>query len=126
MLCLNGERALRMIALAGNFYIFAPCLTAHLATVLLAVRNTTEARNVCTFLVLLVHHGKSSDRYCFELSIPKGAGPDDDLLHRFLIPALVNLIPDSFLFRREFDAIGLFGSIAINQTCKIIRVDRIR
>ena len=56
----------------------------------------------------------------------KSAGPDDDLLHRFLVPALVNLIPDSFLFRREFDAIGLFGSIATNQTCKIIRVDWIR
>ena len=56
----------------------------------------------------------------------KSAGPDDDLLHRFLVPALVYLIPDSFLFRREFDVGGFFRTIAINEICKIIRVDGIR
>ena len=51
--CLNNERALWMVALAGNFYIFAPRLTARLAAVLLAVRNIAAAWNVCAFLVLL-------------------------------------------------------------------------
>ena len=49
-----------------------------------------------------------------KLSIPKDTGPDDDLLHRFLVPALVNLIPDSFLFRCQFDVAGFFRTIAIN------------
>ena len=44
----------------------------------------------------------------------KSAGPDDDLLHRFLVPALVNLIADSFLFRCQFDVAGFFRTIAIN------------
>jgi len=67
--CLNNERALWMVALAGNFYIFAPRLTARLAAVLLAVRNITAAWNVCASLVLLVHHYNSSDRYCSGFSI---------------------------------------------------------
>jgi len=53
-----------MIALAGDFYIFAPRLTAGLAAVLLAVRNIAAAWDVRAFLVLLVSHGNSSDRYC--------------------------------------------------------------
>jgi hypothetical protein len=57
-----------MIALAGNFYIFAPRLTAGLAAVLLAVRNIAAAWNVCAFLVLLIGHGNSFDRYCSEFS----------------------------------------------------------
>ena len=52
-----------MIALAGNFYIFASRITARLAAVLLAVRNIAAAWNVRAFLVLLVYHGNSSDRY---------------------------------------------------------------
>ena len=51
---LDSERALWMIALAGNFYIFAPRITAGLAAVLLAVRNIAAAWNVRAFLVLLV------------------------------------------------------------------------
>lgn len=50
-----------MIALARNFYIFTPRLTARLAAVLLAVRNIAAAWNVRTFLILLDHHN-SSDR----------------------------------------------------------------
>ena len=53
-----------MIALAGNFYIFAPRLTARLATVLLAVRNIAAAWNVRAFLILLDHHN-SPDRNLF-------------------------------------------------------------
>ena len=45
-----------MVALAGNFYIFAPSLTARLAAVLLAVLNIAAAWNVHAFLVLLVYH----------------------------------------------------------------------
>ena len=89
-----------MIALAGDFDIFAPRLTARLAAVLLARWNIAEAWNMRAFLVLLVCHINSSK--------------------------VQTLIADSFLFRRQFDAIGLFGTIAINQACKIIRVDRIR
>ena len=58
-----------MIALAGNFYIFAPRLTACLAAVLLAVRNSAAAWDMRAFLVLLVSHGNSSDRYCSGFSI---------------------------------------------------------
>jgi len=43
-----------MIALAGNFYIFAPRIMAGLAAVLLTVRNIAAAWNVRAFLVLLV------------------------------------------------------------------------
>jgi hypothetical protein len=67
--CLDNERALWMVALAGNFYIFAPRLTARLAAVLLAVLNIAAAWNVRAFLVLLVYHGNSSDRYCSGFSI---------------------------------------------------------
>jgi hypothetical protein len=52
-----------MIALAGDFDIFAPRIMARLAAVLLAVRNIVVAWNVRPFLVLLVCHGNSSDRY---------------------------------------------------------------
>jgi len=45
-----------MIALACDFYVFAPRLTARLAAVLLAGRNIAAARDVCAFLVLLVSH----------------------------------------------------------------------
>ena len=45
-----------MIALAGNFYIFASRITARLAAVLLALGNIAAAWNVCAFLVLLVYH----------------------------------------------------------------------
>jgi hypothetical protein len=58
-----------MIALASNFYIFAPRITARLAAILLAVRNTAAAWNVRALLVLLVYHGNSSDRYCSGFSI---------------------------------------------------------
>jgi len=61
--CLDSQRALRMIALAGNFHIFAARITARLAAVLLAVRNIAPAWNMRAFLALLVHHDYSSDRY---------------------------------------------------------------
>jgi len=61
--CLDGQRALRMIALACNFHIFAARITARLAAVLLAVRNIATAWNMRAFLALLVHHDYSSDRY---------------------------------------------------------------
>jgi hypothetical protein len=48
-----------MIALAGDFDIFAPRIMARLAAVLLAVRNSVVAWNVRPFLVLLVCHGNS-------------------------------------------------------------------
>ena len=67
--CLNNERALWMIALAGNFYVLAPRITAYLAAVLLAVWNTAAAWNARAFLVLLVYHGDSSDRYGSGFSI---------------------------------------------------------
>jgi hypothetical protein len=67
--CLDNERALWMVALAGNFYIFAPRLTAYLAAILLAVWNIAAAWNVRAFLVLLVYHGNSSDRYDSGFSI---------------------------------------------------------
>ena len=57
-----------MIALAGNFYIFAPRITARLAAVLLAARNIAAAWNVRAFLILLKHHN-SSDRNCSGFSI---------------------------------------------------------
>jgi len=68
--CLDNERALWMIALAGNFYIFAPRITASLAAVLLAVRNIAAAWDVRALLVSLVYHGNSSDRYCSGFLIP--------------------------------------------------------
>jgi hypothetical protein len=68
--CLDNERALWMVALAGNLYIFAPRLTAGLAAVLLALLNIAAAWNVRAFLVLLVYHGNSSDRYGSGFSIP--------------------------------------------------------
>jgi hypothetical protein len=59
-----------MIALAGNFYIFAPRITARLAAVLMAVQNIAAAWNVRACLLgILVYHGNSSDRYCSGLSI---------------------------------------------------------
>ena len=58
-----------MVALAGNFYIFTPCLTALLAAILLAVRNIAAAWNMRAFLILLVYHDNSSDRYCSGFSI---------------------------------------------------------
>jgi hypothetical protein len=61
MPCLDNERALWMIALTGNFYIFASRITAHCAAVLLAVRNIAAAWNVRAFLILLVYHVNSSD-----------------------------------------------------------------
>jgi hypothetical protein len=67
--CLDKERALWMVALAGNFYIFAPRLTARLAAVLSALLNIAAAWNVRAFLVLLVYHGNSSDRYGSGFSI---------------------------------------------------------
>jgi hypothetical protein len=67
--CLDNERACWMVALAGNFYIFAPRLTARLAAVLFAVLNIAAAWNVRAFLFLLVYHGNSSDRYCSGFSI---------------------------------------------------------
>jgi hypothetical protein len=51
-----------MIALAGNFHIFAARITARLAAVFLAVRNIAPAWNMRAFLALLVHHDYSSDR----------------------------------------------------------------
>ena len=72
---LDNERALWMIALAGNFHVFAPRLTARLAAVLFAVRNIATAWNVRAFLVLLVCHGNSSDRYWILIFLP-GARPD--------------------------------------------------
>jgi len=62
-----------MIALTCNFYIFAPRITARLAAVLLAVRNIAAAGNVRAFLVLLVYHGNSSDRYCSGFSVHRQA-----------------------------------------------------
>ena len=132
-----------MIALAGNFYVCAPCITAYLAAVLLAVWNIAAAWNVRAFLVLLVYHGKSSDRYCSGFSILWRAPVPDVLTICSAVfwdlgskisrrPGCLSffevqtLIADSFLFRRQFDSIGLFRTIAIHQTCKIIRVDRIR
>src|SRR5579863_6805943 len=50
--CLDNERALWMVALAGNLYIFAPRLTARLAAVLSALLNIAAAWNVRAFLVL--------------------------------------------------------------------------
>jgi hypothetical protein len=58
-----------MVALAGNFHIFAPRITARLAAVLLAVGNIAEAWNVRAFLFLLIYHFNSSDRYCSGFSI---------------------------------------------------------
>jgi hypothetical protein len=66
--CLDSQRALRMIALAGNFHIFAARITTRLAAVLLAVRNIAPAWNVRAFLVL-IYHCCSSDRYCSAFSI---------------------------------------------------------
>ena len=57
-----------MIALTGNFDIFAPRLTARLAAVLLVARNITATWDVRAFLVLLVSHGNSFGRYCSEFS----------------------------------------------------------
>jgi hypothetical protein len=67
-----------------------------------------------------------------------GRAPRPGLPRRFLGPwvkhigdqwcppfEVQTLIADSLLFRRQFDAIGLLGTVAINQTCKIIRVDRV-
>src|SRR6516162_7242371 len=71
--CLDNERASWMIALTCNFYIFAPRITARLAAVLLAVRNIAAAGNVRAFLVLLVYHGNSSDRYCSGFSVHRQA-----------------------------------------------------
>ena len=104
-----------MVALAGNFYVCTPRLTALLAAVLLAVWNIAEAWNVRAFLVLLVFHGLLRSIVVWLLNSLTGA--------RFEVQTL---IADSFLFRRQFDALGPFGTIAIHQTCKIIRVDRIR
>ena len=104
-----------MVALAGNFYVFTPRLTALLAAVLLAVWNIAEAWNVRAFLVLLVFHGLLRSIVFWLLNSLTGA--------RFEVQTL---IADSFIFRRQFDALGPFGTIAIHQTCKIIRVDRIR
>jgi hypothetical protein len=76
-----------MIALAGNFYVFAPRITAFLAAVLLAVWNIAAAWNVRAFLVLQIHHGNSSDRCRSGFSIPwQGASSRraDDLPRRFL------------------------------------------
>jgi hypothetical protein len=131
-----------MIALAGNFYFFAPRITAYLAAILLAVWNIAAAWNVRAFLVLLVYHDNSSDRCCSGFSIPwQGAScrRADDLPRRFLGPwvkhigdqwcppfEVQTLIADSLFFRRQFDTIGLLGTVAIHQTCKIICVDRIR
>src|SRR5215467_3613452 len=70
---LHNERALWMIALAGDFYVFAPSLTARLAAVLLTVRNIAAAWDVRAFLVLLVSHGNSSDRCCSGFLIPRQA-----------------------------------------------------
>jgi hypothetical protein len=67
--CLDNERALWVVTLAGNFYIFAARITARLAAVLLALRNIAEAWNVRAFLVLLIYHVNSSDRYCSGFSI---------------------------------------------------------
>jgi hypothetical protein len=50
-----------MIALAGNFYVFAPRITAYLAAVVLAVWNIAAAWNMRAFLVLLVYHRNSSN-----------------------------------------------------------------
>jgi hypothetical protein len=78
-----------MIALAGNFYVFAPRITAYLAAVLLAGWNIAAAWNVRAFLVLLVCHDNSSDRCCSGFSIPwQGAlsRHADDLPRRFLGP----------------------------------------
>src|SRR5215831_18968526 len=58
-----------MIALAGNFYIFAPRITTRLAAVLLAVRNIAAAWNVRACLFLLISHRNSSERHCSEFSI---------------------------------------------------------
>jgi len=85
MTYLHNQWALWMIALAGDFYVFAPRLTARLAAVLLAVRNIAAAWDVRAFLVLLVSHGNSSDRYRSGFSIPdKLAQTYDDLVRRSL------------------------------------------
>lgn len=102
-----------MVALAGNFYVFTPRLTALLAAVLLAVWNIAEAWNVRAFLVLLVFHGLLRSIVFWLLSLT-GARLE-----------VQTLIADSFFFRSQLDGFGLFGAVAINQTCKIIRVDRI-
>src|SRR5215831_6410101 len=73
MTYLHNQWALWMIALAGDFYVFAPRLTARLAAVLLAVRNVAAAWDVRAFLVLLVSHGNSSDRCCSGFLIPRQA-----------------------------------------------------
>jgi hypothetical protein len=104
-----------MVALAGNFYIFVPGLTARLAAILLAVLNIAAAWNVRAFLVLLVFHGLLRSTVFWLLNSLTGARLE-----------VQTLIADSLLFRRQFDGFGLFGTVAINQTCKIIRVDRIR
>jgi hypothetical protein len=66
---LDNERALGMIALAGDFHIFVPRITASVAAVLLAARNIAAAWNVRACLVLLLYHRNSSDQYCSGLSI---------------------------------------------------------
>jgi len=66
---LDNERALWMIALASYFYVFAPRLTARVAAILLAVRDIAAAWNVRAFLILMVYHGNSSDRFCSGFSI---------------------------------------------------------
>ena len=104
-----------MVALAGNFYVFTPRLTALLAAVLLAVRNIATAWNVRALLILLACHGSPPIELFWIRNSLKGARLE-----------LQTLIADSFLFRRQSYAVGLFGTVAINQTCKIIRVDRIR
>jgi hypothetical protein len=104
-----------MVALAGNFYIFVPRLTARLAAVLLAVLNIAAAWNVRAFLVLLVFHWLLRSIVFWLLNSLTGARLE-----------VKTLIADSFFLRSQLDGFGLFGAVAINQTCKIIRVDRIR
>jgi hypothetical protein len=104
-----------MVALAGNFYVFTPRLTALLAAVLLAVWNIAEAWSVRAFFVLLFFHGLLRSIVFWLLNSLTGARLE-----------VQTLIADSFFFRSQLDGFGLFGAVAINQTCKIIRVDRIR
>ena len=104
-----------MVALAGNFYVFTPRLTTLLAAVLLAVWDIAEAWNVRAFHVLLVFHGLLRSIVFWLLNSLTGTRLE-----------VQTLIADSFFFRSQLDGFGRFGAVAINQTCKIIRVDRIR
>lgn len=72
---LDNERALCMIALAGDLNVFAPSIAASVTAILLAVSNITKARDVRAFVVFQVRHGNSSEYGCSDFSTATfGAG----------------------------------------------------